>query len=124
MSHELRTLMCGIIGLTRLLADGEMAADQMESLRAILGSAAPLLFLLNDILDFSKSEAGELVLEETAFSLRASLKTIVELLAPVAKKRGLLIRYEYEATAPASVVGDPARINQIITNLQRAEIHR
>lgn len=117
MSHELRTPMNGIIGLSRLLSEGELAADQRDLAAAVLRSAVSLLFLLNDILDFSKIEAGQLVLEETPFNLKSGLAGAIHLLAPIASEKNLVLDYRYDPNAPASVIGDPSRINQIATNL-------
>lgn len=117
MSHELRTPMNGIIGLTRLLTNADLLPAQNELASAVLQSAESLLYLLNDILDFSKIEAGQIVFEHAAFDLRATLGSAVRLLTPVAEAKAITITFVYERDAPTMVVGDLARINQIVTNL-------
>jgi signal transduction histidine kinase/DNA-binding response OmpR family regulator len=118
MSHEIRTPMNGILGLTRLLVDEDhFTVDQEQSLEAILKSSETLLFLLNDILDFSKIEAHELALESLPFNLKGSLQNVVHLLSTTASKKGLVMNYRYDKDTPASVIGDPTRIGQIVTNL-------
>lgn len=117
MSHDLRTPMNGIIGLSQLLIAGKMLPEQEELIRAIVKSGESLLFLLNDILDFSKMEAGELSLEEAPFNLKDNLKNVINLLSPLASKKGLTLHLQYCEMAMPFVIGDPLRINQIVTNL-------
>lgn len=117
MSHEMRTPMNGIIGLSQLLMSGKTYPEQEELIRAIVKSGESLLYLLNDILDLSKMEAGELTLEEAPFNLKESLKTVVDLLAPLASQKGLMLNYNYCQLAMPFVIGDALRINQVVTNL-------
>ncbi len=117
MSHEMRTPMNGIIGLSQLLMSGKTYPEQEELIRAIVKSGESLLYLLNDILDLSKMEAGELTLEEAPFNLKESLKTVVDLLAPLASQKGLTLNYNYCELAMPFVIGDALRINQVVTNL-------
>ena len=117
MSHELRTPMNGIIGLSGLLMKMETGEKPQQLAKAVHTSSRNLLTLLNDILDFSKIEAGELTLENISFDMRSVICQIISLQNPVAVEKGLIINGHISDDVPARLIGDPARLQQILNNL-------
>jgi two-component system, sensor histidine kinase and response regulator len=117
ISHELRTPMNGIIGMTEVALDTALTPEQREYLTIVQDSADALLELLNDILDFSKIEAGRWELESIDFSLRDTLEMALKTLAIRAHRKGLELAYHIPATVPDALLGDPGRLRQIVVNL-------
>lgn len=117
MSHEIRTPMNGILGMASLLQETPQTPEQRTYVRAIDQSARTLVELIDEILDFSKIEAGKLELSTAPFALEACVQGAVELLAPRAHEKGLEFAWSVSAALPRLVLGDEARVRQILLNL-------
>ncbi|MCG3731421.1 two-component sensor histidine kinase BarA [Vibrio cincinnatiensis] len=117
MSHELRTPLNGVIGFTRQMLKTQLTNSQADYLQTIEKSANNLLTIINDILDFSKLEAGKLALENIPFEFQETLEEVVTLQATSAHEKGLEITLKVDPKIPVGLVGDPLRIQQVLTNL-------
>ena len=117
MSHEIRTPMNSILGMADLLAETALSPAQCDYLNTIRRAGSALLILINDILDLSKVEAGQFTLEAVPFNIRELLSTSVDLFRPRAQDKGIKIGYQIGADVPATLVGDPHRLRQILINL-------
>ena len=117
MSHELRTPLNGVIGFTRQTLKTPLSPTQRDYLQTIERSGNNLLGIINDVLDFSKLEAGKLILEAIPFALRSTLDEVIVLLAQTAHEKGLEITINVQRDVPDQVIGDPLRLQQVMTNL-------
>jgi two-component system, sensor histidine kinase and response regulator len=117
MSHEIRTRMNGVIGMSGLLIDTDLTPRQFEYADAVRRSGETLLTIINDILDFSKIEAGKLDLDLTTVNVHEAVEDVVELLAEQAHARGLELVATGALETPLGMLGDPGRLRQVLMNL-------
>ncbi|HJV43052.1 ATP-binding protein, partial [Caulobacter sp.] len=117
MSHELRTPMNGVLGLAHALGETRLDAKQAEYVDMIIQSGDSLMTILNDILDLSKIEAGKLELEAAPFDIRALAGQIRLLWSETARVKGVDLALEIDPATPDWLLGDAARVRQILLNL-------
>ena len=117
MSHEMRTPLNGILGMTGLLLDTSLEPNQRAYAESVRESGTALLALINDLLDFAKIEAGRFELDAEPFNLNALMQGVSELLSPRAADKSIEIAAYVDPAIPAKLFGDEARLRQVLINL-------
>lgn len=117
MSHELRSPLNGILDVTSLLLQDGSHPEQQDQLETIRGCGEDLMVLIDDILDFSQGESGGIELDSTPYDLDKAVESVLDVMAPKARGKGLKLHAEIALDVPYGLLGDPSRMEQIIVNL-------
>jgi signal transduction histidine kinase/CheY-like chemotaxis protein len=117
MSHEMRTPLNAIIGNTDLALETKECSEQHDYLRVVQRASVSLLKLISDLLDFSRIEAGQIAVEHVPFDLRSLVDEVTDILSAHAQKKGLAFFTYVDPSLPPALRSDPARFEQILTNL-------
>ncbi|MGZ5050447.1 MAG: response regulator [Methylobacter sp.] len=118
MSHELRTPLNAILGFSSMiLKDTRFSGKQLRNLEIINRSGEHLLSLINDVLEMAKIEAGRIQLEETPFDLGGMIRDVTDMMSVRAQDKGLALLIDQSSEFPHFIVGDEARLRQILINL-------
>src|SRR6516165_283896 len=113
LNHEIRTPLTGILGMTDLLLETQLADEQLEYINAAKMCAENLFEILNATLEFTALSAGNLVLEQAEFHLTDALKTVFEQHRAAGEAKGLTIRLALDPNLPDYAIGDAVRFQQL-----------
>ncbi|UWZ99994.1 CHASE3 domain-containing protein [Vibrio splendidus] len=117
MSHEIRTPMNGVLGISQIIASQTQEPETKENINIILDSGHHLMTILNDILDFSKVEENKLELDVAPFNFVQVMQPVCSALKPLADEKGIRLLIENNIPKNIQLVGDCARLRQIMFNL-------
>ncbi|MBA3589457.1 MAG: PAS domain-containing protein, partial [Methylibium sp.] len=117
MSHEIRTPMNGVVGMIDVLEQSQLRPSQLDMVKTVRESAYALLAIVDDVLDFSKIEAGQFAIDHEPMDVTAVVEGVCDALARVAEARGVGLRLYTDPTLPEEVLGDDARLRQVLINL-------
>ena len=117
MGHELRAPLNGVIGMSGLLLDGDLTAQQRQYVKSVHSAGESLGAILNDILDLARVTTSRLIVEPIPFDLKSMIEETASVLAPRAAERGLALRVNLRPELPRYVIGDPGRTRQVLGNL-------
>lgn len=117
ITHELRTPLYAVTGLTNLLMDENPSKAQKQHLNSLKFSGEYLLSLINDILDINKLEANKVELREDIFNLKKQVNDVLVALNHSAKKNKLTVHFHYDQTIPKLLIGDAIKLSQVLINL-------
>ena len=117
MSHEVRTPMHAIIGLSQVLGESPLTSEQRECLQMIQASADHLLNIINSVLDFSRIEADKMELDKVPFKLESTVQNVLGTAAVRAQEKNITFTSQCSPDVPAELVGDPIRLRQVLFNL-------
>ncbi|HEY9677986.1 MAG TPA: ATP-binding protein [Drouetiella sp.] len=117
ISHELRTPMSGVLGMTELLLEMGLEPEQKELANYIYESAQNLLKVVNELLDFSRLEAGKLYVEKVELSVRDLIQNTVESIEKDSKANNISIVTSIDESIPDKMMGDRLRIQQVLGNI-------
>ncbi|PHS64669.1 MAG: hybrid sensor histidine kinase/response regulator [Flavobacterium sp.] len=117
ITHELRTPLYAVTGLTHLLLEEDPKPNQKEHLNSLKFSGEYLLSLINNILDLNKLEANKVEIEKTTFSFKKRINDVLIALKKTAEDRKNTLTFEYDESIPEKLIGDPLKLSQVLINL-------
>ena len=116
-AHEIRNPLGAVMLQVETLHQLTKEEPQLQRVGRLRSSVAKVIDLLNDMLDVSKLEAGKVVLENVPFDLRDLAQAVVQSVSPFAEKKSLLLEVELGPDLPLRVLGDPVKLDQVLSNL-------